>query len=449
MIIAVSLLCTLVNIPSLILRLIPFREKVSKEKFLSLLLCYGIGLVLNFILCLWFARTSALTVSIYKHDLLIFCTIMGCVNILLIPGYFREHLFTFGITALIVWLILAFSAYITSVIGYATITIGLILENCIGLFIYTLLYPWLKKLMYNTVSPFLNINGKNYWNTIWFIPIAMFLSGIFSHRMDEYTDTPLQLISRVMIGAATLLLCRSIAKDYRTFQEKEQMNEQLALQKKYYDALTATVGNEQAVRNTLKHRLTTIQNFLKNENIDGLRKYCDDLETSLTDIKEIPYTGNVAADGLLYHYASIAEKEKIKFTVCCKLNDLSVSDADLCCLLGNALDNALTACQDYAGEKYISLASEREQNMLLLTIDNSFDGVLLVEDGKILSRKQELADKNTLFEKQKVEPPLSLKQESKEGSGIHCMEQICAKYDGACRFHAEGEEFEASFMLSC
>lgn len=87
--------------------------------------------------------------------------------------------------------------------------------------------------------------------------------------------------------------------------------------------------------------------------------------------------------------------------------------------------------------------------MLLLTIDNSFDGVLLAEDGKILSRKQELADKNALFEKQKVESLLSLKQESKEGIGIHCMEQICAKYDGACRFHAEGEQFEASFMLSC
>lgn len=259
------------------------------------------------------------------------------------------------------------------------------------------------------------------------IPIAMFLSGMFSHRIETYTDTPLQLISRIMIGAATLLLCRSIAKDYRTFQEKKQMNEQLRLQKKYYDALTTAVSNDQFVRHSLKHHLIMIQGFLKNENIEALRKYCADLEIRFADIKNIPYTGNAVADGLLYHYASVAEKEKIHFTVYCKLDDLSITDADLCCLLGNALDNALSACKDYMGEKYISLASEREQNMLLLTIDNSFDGVLLMEDGKILSRKQEI----------------------KDGSGIRSMEQICAKYDGACRFHAEGEQFEASFMLSC
>lgn len=449
MIIAVSLLCTLIQIPSLILRLIPFRKKITKDRSRLLLLCYGIGLVLNFIFCFWLIQFFTVTVSFYKHDLLIFCTIMGCVNILLIPGYFREHLFTFGITALIIWLILAFSAYITSVIGYTTIATGLILENCIGLLLYALLYPWLKKLMYNTVSPFLNIDGRNYWNTIWFIPIAMFLSGIFSHSINKYTDTPLQLISRILIGAATILLCRSIAKDYQTFQEKEQMNKQLRLQKKYYDALTTAVSNDQFVRHSLKHHLTMIQGFLKNENIEALRKYCADLEDRLADIKEIPYTGNAVADGLLYHYASVAEKENIQFTVCCKLNDLSITDTDLCCLLGNALDNALTACKNYQGKKYISLASEREPNMLLLTIDNSFDGTLLMEDGKILSRKQEIIDGNALSEKLKDENTLSLKQEAKEGSGIHCMEQICAKYDGACRFHAEGEEFEASFMLSC
>ena len=104
---------------------------------------------------------------------------------------------------------------------------------------------------------------------------------------------------------------------------------------------------------------------------------------------------------------------------------MSIADTDLCCLIGNALDNAVTACKGYDGERYISVAAQREKELLMLTIDNSFDGILLQKEGKILSRKR-------------VE---------EEGIGIRSMEQICEKYGGISRFQADGNRFEVSFML--
>lgn len=104
---------------------------------------------------------------------------------------------------------------------------------------------------------------------------------------------------------------------------------------------------------------------------------------------------------------------------------MSISDTDLCCLLGNALDNAVTACDTCDKERYITILSEREQNILLLTIDNSFDGIVLEKENKILSRKRE----------------------NEEGIGIRSMRQICEKYGGISRFEADGTQFEASFML--
>ncbi|MDD5804401.1 ATP-binding protein [Blautia sp. HCP3S3_H10_1] len=143
------------------------------------------------------------------------------------------------------------------------------------------------------------------------------------------------------------------------------------------------------------------------------------------NIAEIPYTGNAAADGVLYHYASIAKEKQIAFKVCCRLNKLSISDTDLCCLLGNALDNAVTACENVSGKRYITVASEKNQDMLMLTVDNSFDGNLLKNGEKILSRKRE----------------------NEEGIGIRSMKQICEKYGGTSRFEAESDCFEASFMI--
>lgn len=420
-----GLFCILMHLPTLMLRYVPFREKVSQKQKRQLLLWYVAGIILDFALCLWIVKTGRMTVSFYKFNALIYCIIMGMVNILMIKGYTREHLFAFGLTALIVWITFAIGAYITDKIGYDMLEKGLILETFIGFVIFLVCYRWYRALMCRTITPFLTIDSEDYWNNIWFIPIAMFLSGLFSHGLEEYTATVNQLLSRILIGLATIIFCHRVAQDYRKMKEKLQMNEQLEMQKKYYNSLSAAVETEREIRHNFKHQLAALKSFLDTGNSEALRQYCDSLETDLLNITEIPHTGNAAADGILYHYACKAKEKRISFKVCCSLNDLSISDIDFCCLLGNALDNAVTACENCAGERYVIVSSEKNQDMLLLVVDNSFDGVLLEKDGKILSRKRE----------------------NEEGIGIRSMRQICEKYGGVSRFEAEGNRFEASFLL--
>ena len=223
----------------------------------------------------------------------------------------------------------------------------------------------------------------------------------------------------------TLIFCHKVAQDYRNMQEKMQLNEQLEMQKGYYKSLTESVEREREVRHNFKHQLAALKGFLDTGNDKELRQYCDSLETALLGVAEIPYTGNAAADSIFYHYACMAKEKQISFKVCCKLDQVSMSDTDLCCLLGNALNNAVTACETYQGERYITVLSEKNGDMLLLTIDNSFDGMLLREDGKILSRKRK----------------------DREGIGIPSMKHICEKYQGISRFEAEGNQFQASFMI--
>ena len=130
---------------------------------------------------------------------------------------------------------------------------GLILETIIGFTLYIISYHWYRNLMRKTVTPFLDIDSEDYWNNIWFIPIAMFFSGLFSHGMEEYTATAMQLVSRILIGLATIVLCHRIAQDYRKMLEKVQINQQLEMQKKYYEVLTEAVQNEREVRHNFKH----------------------------------------------------------------------------------------------------------------------------------------------------------------------------------------------------
>ena len=71
------------------------------------------------------------------------------------------------------------------------------------------------------------------------------------------------------------------------------------------------------------------------------------------------------------------------------------------------------------------ISSEKNRDMMMITIDNSFDGVIERKGERILSRKRE----------------------NKEGIGIRSMKQICEKYNGISRFETEGNRFEASFMI--
>lgn len=420
-----SILCTMAHVLSLILRYIPFKELINKKQQKQMLFLYGLGLALNFFLYIKVEKTIGVSISFYKMNLMLFCVIMGAVNILVLRGYVKEQLFTFGLTAIIILLTFAVAAYLMVVVGYETVPQGLIIENIFGLLLFVFGYPWIRKLMRNTITPFLNIDSQNYWNTIWFIPIAMFLGTVFSLRMGDYIVTPLQLISRMFTGLATLMLCRNIAKDYSRILEYNQITRQIELQKKYYEALTESVKTEREARHNFKHQLAAVQGFLDTGNIEELQTYCDCMQIKLAKITKIPYTGNAAADGVLYHYACLAEEKGVSFSARCRFNNLSISDTELCCILGNALDNALTACERYDGEKYIRVAAQREKEMLLITVDNSFDGILIREGERIFSRKR--------------------KQE--EGIGIRSMRQICQKYGGSCSFQTVGNEFEASFLL--
>ena len=422
----VSLLCILAHVPTLILRIVPFHEKISDKDRIRLTVIYAIGLAVDFGICMWVGNYRKIDVPFYKINLIAFCIVMAAVNIWLVPGYTKVHLFVFGIVADIVMIALSIGAYVSSLLGMQGNAIGIAETSAIAIVVYALLYPLLSSLLRYTVTPFLEIECQNYWETLWFIPIAMFFSSIFSEGVDVYTTTFPQMLSKCLIGVATLLICFAVSYDQQHFLNEKELNRQIDQQKGYYHALTEQVLAEREARHNFRHQVAAIKGFLDKNDMEGLRGYCDDLELEEMGKVTIPYTGNAAADGVLYHYGCIARAKNIEFSVCCYLKDIAIPDTDFCTILGNALDNAVTAAGQYDGKRFIEVATEKKHDMLLITVDNSFDGILFQENGKIYSKKR---------------------QNKQEGIGILSMKKLCEKHGGASRFEAVGNRFQASFIL--
>ena len=274
----VSLLCILAHVPTLILRIVPFHEKISDKDRIRLTVIYAIGLAVDFGICMWVGNYRKIDVPFYKINLIAFCIVMAAVNIWLVPGYTKVHLFVFGIVADIVMIALSIGAYVSSLLGMQGNAIGIAETSAIAIVVYALLYPLLSSLLRYTVTPFLEIECQNYWETLWFIPIAMFFSSIFSEGVDVYTTTFPQMLSKCLIGVATLLICFAVSYDQQHFLNEKELNRQIDQQKGYYHALTEQVLAEREARHNFRHQVAAIKGFLDKNDMEGLRGYCDDLE---------------------------------------------------------------------------------------------------------------------------------------------------------------------------
>jgi sensor histidine kinase regulating citrate/malate metabolism len=113
---------------------------------------------------------------------------------------------------------------------------------------------------------------------------------------------------------------------------------------------------------------------------------------NLNDCFDTRYCSNDAVNAVVCQYASIAEKNGIKLTISLDVPTHSekISDIDLCVIFGNLLENAIEACNAMEkGEKFIKLISNHHLSKLIITMDNSFNGVFIKKNGVIISSKDD------------------------------------------------------------
>ena len=295
------------------------------------------------------------------------------------------------------------------------------------LFFFALLLAFLPvaKLLRYTVSHFLYLDAGGYWDTICFLPLMIFAGKYVTLGGEHNVGGIAQLFSSAMTAATMICLCVNIAADHKRLSEKQDMERMISEQKNHYAKLQSGVEHARKSRHDLKHHIAAIRNMADKGDCDGVCSYCDDLLVSSSVREWVPYSGNVAADGVLFHYMQRAADEGIEMECLGTLNSRGIADMDLCVLIGNALDNALTACMKLRGNKCIQIISQSEERLLSVMIRNSYDGQI----------------------KKGSKGLLSLKRENGYGVGLSSMRSVCEKYGGSFDTAWDSEYFTVLFIL--
>lgn len=422
---AAAVIVTLCMFSGLVLRYMPFRSLVTPKRKKVLFAIYTAVCLLNVGIATVILRVFGLgaTVQYLFTGASIFALVMTGINILMIPGRFGEHVFALGIVRTIHFLLLSVPVY--------AVSLSPELDTGESMMLFLLLYGgillvthwFLQRLLRKTIEPFLKLVTGNYWKTIFFIPMAFFIASAIFVWGAQSIDPLLQMISSFTSGTMLVLMCWSIGADHQRIQERQLMEQQLEGQKLHYAQMKIRVEDTRKLNHNLKHHIAAIRGYADRNDMEGLGNYCDELMARIGDSSQVPYTGNVAVDGVLYHHLQLARQDAIDIRLVGIIRSPGIADIDLCALLGNALDNAVAGCRTVEGKRKISIISQSEKQLLSIVVSNTFDG--RVKQGK--------------------DGLLSTKQETGHSVGMSSMRSICQRYGGS--FAAEWDENTFTVIL--
>lgn len=210
--------------------------------------------------------------------------------------------------------------------------------------------------------------------------------------------------------------------------EYRQMKSQVDLVNKEYEKIQENIEECRRMRHDLIHHMCTLRGFL----IDGQTKKAEEYL--------IQYAGNARQFEILHvceypvvniligHYHSLAQKHHIHFMPRINITrKLVIHNSDISILLGNLLQNAVEACSHMRDIRpAIQLTMMCSGNMLVITVDNSFDGTIKQQNHQYLSTKP-----------------------GHTGIGLKSVTDIAEKYSGGTEFSHDGNIFHASVMIRC
>lgn len=164
------------------------------------------------------------------------------------------------------------------------------------------------------------------------------------------------------------------------------------------------------------------------EHPEKLQQYLWKLNDDLQKVDTVIKTGNVMVDAILNSKLSLIKTKNIAVHAKATVPEtLTVSEIDLCAIIGNLLDNAMEAClrQEASGERFIRVYIGTLKKQLYICVTNSMDGN---------ARKSGKAY-------------LTSKASGAHGFGLMRIDYLAQKYHGYVNRQSEEGAFATEVML--
>ncbi len=183
----------------------------------------------------------------------------------------------------------------------------------------------------------------------------------------------------------------------------------------------------QELRHDMKNHLLAISELARTQDNAQITDYTDKLLDKMMPQTEYSRTGMIPVDSIINYKLSQAEQAGIRVSSDIAVpEEIRIEADDLVTVIGNLLDNAVEAVSKRKDDKYISLSMKFQKGSLLITLKNSFDGILKMKNDRYLTTKND---------------------PKQHGIGLQSIETVIRKYNGEMIARHSDSEFVTKIIM--
>ncbi len=260
-----------------------------------------------------------------------------------------------------------------------------------------------------------------YGNSIFFIDIKKnnieFINSVISFSIVSCVILILNIIKLLFNYTYTLHNYDFTIQTLNNYDEFINLNEEY-------------IENVNKIKHDIHNHILISKDFLKQNDVTGLKKYIDTLDQSSFKENPIFNTGNTLLNFILSQKLYLAKSKGVQFTATNELYEsIQIPDNHFAVLLFNLLDNAINAA--YSSDlKYVNCLIKTKDDGLIIVIKNS------VED---IEKTMAQLNNVTLAKK-------SFKRE--HGYGLYIIKDIVTLYNGVQKITHIGNDVEIFIALN-
>ena len=275
-----------------------------------------------------------------------------------------------------------------------------------------------------------NLVSNSEWTAAIIIPVTTLILEIMIIQSDDLSpiEVVISLLLVLILNFTAFYLYDSLADYYRKLSDFAIMKKENELYSKQCELMQNSTSCLQAFRHDINNQFMILSELMYKQEYDLVQEHISDLFAQTESNIVYSTTGNIVIDGLVnYKLQNAHENNIIVDSEIAVPNNLMIDIADIVTILGNILDNAVSAVLKLPEHRRkIVIKVVYDKDRLIIHSENPFNDEIKYMNGEIITSKTDSRN---------------------HGYGLKNIEKAVEKYDGYVEIKHKYSIFKIDILL--
>ena len=337
------------------------------------------------------------------------------------------------VSSLIYSSLLIIEIFVSIAMGFLNISIyknssfnsvlGIILMRAINMIITHLVsrYNYSKKVNY--ILPHLYYLA---FSIILFGTLYLFIGSLEKPNLSIY-NVLINGSILLIVNITMIVIDEKIYNSIIVANEKNILKQQNIAYENQFEIINQSNENIRAIKHDIKNHIIILNELYQSGNKQEIEHYTEKILDNI-ESSAISKSNNFIIDSIINFKLAALKNTKTKINLDINVpQNIHILAYDLTVILGNLLDNAITAILK-SDDKKLNLIISCSMGNIIILIDNSFNGDLIIENGKFKTTKTFKCN---------------------HGIGLNNISKTLENYGGEMRTEYTNDTFSVSVIIPC